>query len=326
MAKARGVEAKLTRLRDLRQGAVAAEQLAELRRALGDASNLVAAAAAEIAGARLLADLAPDLVAAFNRFLIDPAETDKLCRAKLAIVEALNQIEYEQEDVFLTGIRHVQMEPRWGGEEDSAARLRGAAAFGLVRMNYSGIVLLLADLLADPEKAARLAAAQALGETRAPAAVPLLRFKARTGDEDPAVTAECLTALLTAAPKESLSFVTEFLHAPDDAVAEGAALALGESRRPEALDVLTGYWPTARHGSLAEVVLLAIAMTRLPAALEFLLEILAADNRTAALAALSALAIHRHNESVKGRIAAVVAEKDDAALRERFQKKFEAKD
>jgi hypothetical protein len=45
----------------------------------------------------------------------------------------LNKIEYDKEEVFLSGIRFVQMEPRWGGEEDAAAQLRGSAAFGLVR-------------------------------------------------------------------------------------------------------------------------------------------------------------------------------------------------
>ena len=136
-----------------------------------------------------------------------------------------------------------------------------------------------------------------------------MRFKARLGDEDPAVTAECLTALMTAAPRESLPFVREFLHTHRDAIQEGAAFALAESRRPDALDVLKEYWPNARGGSLQDVLLLAIAMTRLPDALEFLMVLVIADNQAAALAALSALAIHRHNESIRQRIAAVVAEK-----------------
>jgi HEAT repeat protein len=73
-------------------------------------------------------------------------------------------------------------------------------------MNYRYAVLLLADLLTDRTKTARVAAAQALGESRAPAAIPLLRFKARTGDREPEVTAECLSALM-----ESVPFVKEFL-------------------------------------------------------------------------------------------------------------------
>jgi HEAT repeat protein len=325
MAKLRGVDAKLNRLRALRQKAPTQEHLAELRHALADKSNLVVADAAEIAGERLLSDLAPDLVGAFNRFMVESAENDKLCRAKIAIVSALNKIEYDKEDIFLTAIHHVQMEPRWGGREDLAAPLRANAAFGLVRMNHHDVLLLLADLLADPEKVARSAAAQALGETRSAAAIPLLRFKARTGDKEPEVTADCLTALLTAAPRESVPFVAQFLDSPSEAIQEGVAFALGESRRPDALAILTGYWPKARNAFLQEVLLLAISMTRLPAALDFILEILASDNQASASAALSALAIHRHNAPVKERIAAVVAKKGDAALQDSFKKKFEAK-
>jgi HEAT repeat protein len=325
MATARSVEAKLSRLQSLRQEAAAPQHLAELRKALGDRSNLVAAEAAEIIGARLLSELAPDLVAAFARFMRDPVETDKLCRAKVAIVDALNKIDYQKEDVFLSGIHHVQMEPRWGGEQDSAAPLRASSAFGLVRINYPDMVLLLADLLADPDKVARQAAVQALGQAYAPAAIPLLRFKARVGDEDDTVTAECLTALMSADPSGSLPFVLQFLHSPREALQEGAAFALAESRRPDALDVLKQHWPKARHDSFQEVLLLAISMTRLPAALDFLLEVLSDDNQGTALSALSALAIHRHNESIKQRIAAIV-KKGDAALQERFRKKFEAKE
>ena len=326
MAKARSVEAKLSRLQALRHEPAVSEHLAELRHALLDRSNLVVAEAAEIVGNRLLSDFALDLVAAFDRFLIDPVETDKLCRAKIAIVEALNKIEYDKEDVFLRGIRHVQKEPRWGGEEDSAGHLRGNAAFGLVRINHRDVVLLLADLLADEEKVARSAAVQALGASGAPAAIPLLRFKARTGDKEPEVTAACLAALMNAAPGESLAFVAQFLHFPIPAIQEGAAFALGESRRTDALDILKAYWPNVPRGSLQEVILLAISMTRLPSALDFLLEVLSADTQAPVLAVLTALAIHRHNESLKERIAAIVARKGDAALQKSFSKKFQAKE
>src|SRR5260221_11992139 len=163
MAKARGVDAKLNRLRAIRDEAVGPAIVAELRDALGDKSNLLVAAAAKIVGERMLTDLGPELVAAFQRFLIDPAETDKLCRAKIAIVDALNRIEFDAEEVFRTGLRFVQPEPRWGGSDDAAGPLRANSAFALVRLNPRDLVVLLADLLADPEKVARSAAALALG-------------------------------------------------------------------------------------------------------------------------------------------------------------------
>ena len=129
-----------------------------------------------------------------SRLTVDGVLTSRSAAgvAKLAIIETLNKIDSDEEAVFLQAIRHVQMEPRWGDPEDSAAHLRGAAAFGLVRMNHPGVVLLLVELLTDPEKIARCAAARALGESRLRTAVPLLRFKARTGDKEPEVIAECL--------------------------------------------------------------------------------------------------------------------------------------
>ncbi|MBO0699303.1 MAG: hypothetical protein J2P46_12980 [Zavarzinella sp.] len=324
MAKARGADAKLKRLRALRTEPVGPKLVAELRDFLADKSNLVVAEAAEIVGERSLAELGPDLAAAFPRFLDDPVETDKLCRAKIAITDALHKIEYDAEEVFRVGLRHVQREPRWGGSDDTAAPLRGAAAFALVRLNPRDLMLLLADLLADKEKVARAAAARALGASGALAAIPLLRLKARVGDPEPEVITECLTALVTADPAGSVPFVGQFLDSPTEAIAEGAALALAESRRPDALDLLKAHWPKAREESLRNVLLLAMAITRLPQAVDFLLGVLAAEDETAAEAALSALAVHRHNPAVRDRIAGVITKKRSNGLRERFAKEFRA--
>jgi hypothetical protein len=70
MPKPRHTETKLARLRALRKEPASPGHLAELRQALADPSNLVAAEAAEIVGVRGLAELAGELVAAFGRFMI----------------------------------------------------------------------------------------------------------------------------------------------------------------------------------------------------------------------------------------------------------------
>jgi hypothetical protein len=69
--------------------------------------------------------------------MIDPAETDKLSLAKTAIVEALNQIEYDDEAISLRGIRHVQFEPRWGEPQDAAA---AASEFPVRACSGTGLV------------------------------------------------------------------------------------------------------------------------------------------------------------------------------------------
>jgi HEAT repeat protein len=178
----------------------------------------------------------------------------------------------------------------------------------------------------DEENVTRRMAAQALGGSGRLAAVPLLRFKARTGDDDAGVTAECLTALMKLAPEESLPFVTQFLHAGKSEVKEGAAFALAESRRPEAFEILKDFWPRACGVELQEVVLLALSMLRTPAALDFLLALLSTERQSTALATLAALRIHRHNRAIKERVAAVVAQKGDAVVRARFEKKFDVEE
>jgi HEAT repeat protein len=322
MAKARSVEAKLNRLRLVRDEAITPDILTELRDALADKSNFVAAAAAEIAGERALADLVPNLAAAFQRFLIDGVETDKLCRAKIAIIDALHKLDYDSEEFFRAALRITQIEPGWGKSDDTAGPVRATAAFALVRIGPRDVMLLLTDLLTDPEKIVRSAAAKALGATGQSAAVPLLRFKARVGDEEAEVVGECLNALIAIDVAGSIPFVGNFLSSSEEEVAEGAALALAESRRPEAFELLKKHWPKSRGESLRSVLLVAMAITRLPAAIDFLIEILAGRDASAWKPALTALAIHRHNPSVRDRVSAIVESKKNDDLKARFAKEF----
>src|SRR5262245_11174561 len=103
MAKVRGVDAKLLRLRELRDEAITPQSMDELSTFVADKSSLVVAYAAEIAGNRTCEPLAAELARNFERFLVDPEKTDKGCRAKIAIVEALNKLECNKPDVFLRG-------------------------------------------------------------------------------------------------------------------------------------------------------------------------------------------------------------------------------
>jgi HEAT repeat protein len=195
-----------------------------------------------------------------------------------------------------------------------------------VRLNYKGVVLLLADLLADSEKAARVAAAQALGGTGAVAAIPLLRFKVRAGDPEPEVISACFSALIGLDPDDSIPFVAEFLERPDEAMQEAAALALGESRQAAALAPLKSFCEQAPAGSLQEVAFLSLAMLRLPAAIDSLLEVVSQQNQDSASAAISALAIYRHNPSIRERAEAAVSRNGNDAVRKWFDKKFATKD
>ena len=95
----------------------------EIRQMLSGSSSALAARATRVAARLSLRELAPELVAVFNRDLENPVKADPGCRAKLAAVEALNSLDYPEADVFLRGIRHVQMEPSYGPPVDTASDL-----------------------------------------------------------------------------------------------------------------------------------------------------------------------------------------------------------
>ena len=321
MAKRLSVDDKLAAVRRLRDQDPSPELTAELKTAIDDRSNLIVAAAAAIAGDLGLTELAP-LVAAFDRFLVDPVKTDKLCRAKLAVIQALEKFEHEDPDVFLKAAHHVQEEPVWGGTEDTAAPLRAAALLALTRINVHGLLTLLVDALLDPKKEVRIAAAQALGCYGSEAAGLILRLKARSGDREPEVLSECLCGLLACEPRENLSLVSSFLEGRDIATQEAAILALGRSRLPAAFDRLREFWDRQPIATLRETVLLAMVMLRLPAATDFLIDLVATGPEPAALAALSTLKIHAHDPKLRQRIAEVIQQRNTPVLRTRFEKDF----
>jgi HEAT repeat protein len=319
MAPRASLDDKLAALRELRGRALTPEQKGELRKRVGDRSNLVVAAAAVIAGESLLVELSRDLEAAFDRFLVNPVKNDKLCRAKVAIVQALDRMEHDQSDVFRRATRHVQLEPVWGGTEDSAPPLRAAAVVALARAEGSGALPLLVDALADPAKEVRTAAASALGAVGTEGAGLVLRLKVRVGDRDPDVLSECLGGLLSVDPKENLSLVTDFLDPSNPGACEAAALALGRSRLPEALEPLKGCW-RCHSPDLRQQVLLAIAILRRPSASDYLIELVASEAEPTATAALSALRIYKSDPRLLERIEKVVRERVSPQLRACFDR------
>lgn len=307
MSKKPILEDQLSALHALRAAPITEDALAQLRQALASRSSHVAAAAAEIIGEAELADLEPDLVAAFATFMRTPAKTDPGCRAKVAIANALRACECPAEDVFLQGVRHVQMEPVWGGQVDTAAPLRGACALGLVGMRSRHALLELAHLLADPESDARIAAARALAYSSDPASVPLLHFKTLTGDTHAAVLYECFLALLKLDVETSLPFVAGYLKSADPAIAESAALALGESRQESAFAVLREAWEDTFDAELRRTLLLALATLRSESALDYLLDIIRNEARVHADAALEALRMYQRDETIWRRVEKALA-------------------
>jgi HEAT repeat protein len=317
------LEDALERLQKIRADLGSADSLASLRQVLAGKSSHEAAKAAEICGENEIAELAPDLVVAFERFSADPVKKDPGCAAKTAIADALYRMGAAETAVYLKGIRHVQMEPVYGGKVDTATELRGVCALALVRVHHPDYLDELAELLADREAPARRMAARALAYSENPGAVPLLRLKARIGDEDAQVLTECLLALLAIAPAASLDFVARFLDDGRGEVAEAAALALGGARVEGALPILSAWWERTFDRELRQSALLAIAMLKRDDAIDFLLSIVADGAALHARGAIQALAVYRHDPKLRARVAAAVEGRGEAPLERAFDAAFD---
>lgn len=301
MAKSRKLEEMQAQLNEIRSDPTSEFGITILRQILSSKYAIVIAQAAKIVRDANLRDLIPDLATAFERLMQNPASSDPNCLGKKAIADALYRMESGAETLFLKGIRHVQMEPVWGGQVDTAPGLRGVCALGLVRMNYPDVMLELADLLADPELEARVSAVRALAYTENSQAVPLLRLKVQLGD-DAAVLSECFAALLRLAPTHSLPLVAKFLEGSDAQVQEMAALAMGESRILDGMPILQSWWKRTRDAELRQTALLAIAMLRHDQAIEFLLSLIATGTQQDSQTALAALQIYQDDRELSARI------------------------
>ncbi|MFA6134080.1 MAG: HEAT repeat domain-containing protein [Phycisphaerae bacterium] len=312
----------LTQLKQIRLQGSSPATLAALQKALGSGVSLLVAKAAEIAAEFEAQPLSDALDGAFARFMKNPLRSDKGCQAKTAVVDALYRIGACSADVYLRGIGHVQMEPSYGGPVDTAAKLRGLCALGLARMNHPETMNELARLLADPEPDARIMAARALAYAGDARGEPLLRYKAHLGDNDSQVLAECFLALLRLSPQTSLDFVAAYLESGHADQVEAAAMALGESRMPQALPPLqTAYGRTA-DGDTGQALLIAIASLRSDSAVDFLLEQLKDARRQTAEAVLAALATFRHDQAIRVRVCDSVDQRHDRQLTEAFRACF----
>lgn len=310
MAKSRQLEESQVLLAQLREAPLTPETLEQWRQVLRNTHASTITQAAKILGQLGLTELNTELADTFTRLMQKPVKRDPNCLAKAAIADTLYRLESHNHTLFLQGIRHVQLEPVWGGTVDTAATLRGNCALGLVRMHYADVMTELADLLADPEGPARMVAARAIAYSQDPQGIPLLRLRVRMGDE-PQVLSEYLAALLKLAPQPSMPFVSAFLQDTNPQVQELVALVLGESRQPEALDSLKTWWQGVRDPELSVTGLLSIAMLRTDGAFQFLLDLVAEGSEHTAQDAIKALEIYRQDYDLWQRVCEVRDHRSD---------------
>lgn len=256
---------------------------AELAKFLSSKWSLVVAKAARVAGERHATELLPDLVAAFDRVL---AAQDKGCAALTAVARALVILEHDDPEVFRRGLKHVHMEATWGGRTDVAAELRASCAIGLANTRDPKRLRDLVDLLADSMWQARAGAARAIAAVGGDPAVLLLRFKILTGDEHDDVLYECFAGLIELEGAEVFPLIR-------DVKSEPAILALGASRRGDAVSLLKQLYAETRDPARLNCILLALASSKLDYAIEFILDQIRTASDSVAKMATDAISIHR---------------------------------
>jgi hypothetical protein len=322
MKKPDPTETALDRLASLRNEPLSPALTQELRAFLKNRSNLVIAKAAKIAGNTRIPELSPDLVDAFNRLMKNPAKLDKGCVALTAITDALYELDYVEPEIYLTGIHHVQMEGAYGPPVDAAAKLRAASALGLARTRYPHALNEIVSLLVDEWVPARIGAVRALATNGGQTGALLLKLRILTGETHPDVLAECFSGLLANAPETSLPFIGGYADSEELEIAEAALLALGSSHLPQALDLLKEKWERTAAAPLRKTILLAIAMLRSDAAIDFLLSVLSDCTQQTAKDLITALAIFRDNETIRAKLESVLSRRNDKALMEAFRQQF----
>ena len=173
---------------------------------------------------------------------------------------------------------------------------------------------------ADP--AARIHATRALAYRAREDGLALLHLRVHAGDDDPRVAGACFEAALRIAPASSVEFVAGFLDATAPGIAEEAALALGDSRRDEAFEVLRDWCGRTVDPDLRQAGLRAMALLRREEAFDFLVQRVREGAPSAARETLQALAVLRGDAARAERVRAAAAERDEPevkrALREAF--------
>ena len=320
----RDIERELAALAELRSQPVETSAPA-LKKALRDKVNVIVAKAAALTAEIELRSLLPDLCATFERLFTDPLKTDPKCWGKEALAKALKDLGHTESAIFLKGAQHVQLEPVWGSEEDTAPTLRATCALALLQcsdLSREDKLWPIMRLLTEKSPSLRKDGALALESIGGREAALLLRIKARTGDLDATVTGQVFESLLRIEGESAVPFVLEFLRDPSSDVREEAALALGTSRLSAAVAALQDLLAQKHTLVDYEILLRALSISRHEEAVRFLLEMVQSRRPREATAALDALALYRDSHEIRNKIAQAVATRPEPEIERHFNRLF----
>lgn len=229
----------------------------------------------------------PAMAGALDRCCDDPDKHDKNAPGKIALATALDRMEYPDAQPFLAGVCYVQMEPVMGGTVDVAPPFRARCIAALVRLRHPERFDVMGELLWDAYPDARIGAARAATYDGSETARALLRVRALAGDDE-MVLGEVLSGILSFRGSRDARFAGRFLDVP--AVQAQAAIALGESRLPQALTELEGAWEETEYRDGWEKIAFGVALHGADEAMDLLDKWVREggdDQRTAIMAAVA---------------------------------------
>jgi hypothetical protein len=147
--KISSLEEQLDRVAALRSEPPSPAGRAEAAKYLNSKMNLVAAKAARIAGEWQAAELTPELVEAFDRFMVKPETSDKRCAAKIEILKALCKLEYPSPSGFSPQPAACPNGTYLGRLGGHRRRVRALGAMGLAQTDYPEALEEIVPLLLD---------------------------------------------------------------------------------------------------------------------------------------------------------------------------------
>jgi HEAT repeat protein len=321
----RNIERELELLAEVRKLASSEQRDRVLRKALTDKVNVIVAKAAALTGELQAHTLLPDLCSAFERLLKDPLKSDPKCWGKEAIAKSLKDLGHSDSAIFVKGVHHVQLEPVWGGEEDTAATLRATCALAMLQctdLTREDKLWAVMPLLTEKSASVRKDAAMALESLEGREAALLLRIKARMGDNDATVTGQVFESLLRVEREGAVPFVAEFFRELDAEVRDEAVLALGASRLPEGVAALRDLFARKMPLVDPEVVFRALSISRREEAIDFLLDVIRTRRPREVFAALDALKVYRDSSEVRKRISDAVSVRSEREIQQEFHRLF----
>jgi HEAT repeat protein len=142
--------------------------------------------------------------------------------------------------------------------------------------------MLLLPLFTDEQLPVRVNAARAVEQIGSDSAALLLRFRAELGSGEPELLGACYSGVLHLEGPSAIPWAARFLRPsdPDDTSSE-AAFAIADTRTEAAYTQLHATWNQTRDTEFRATLLTAMALTRQPAAWEFLLDQAASGSRPA---------------------------------------------